>query len=280
VVGHGSLGIGTQELIRAVRRARATVLILSDEAIRVPAVVEAAVQTNLAGIRVRDLRALYEREFEKVAVSDLSLSWFLFDVAAIHRRRIYGTLKRGLEAGVAGAVLVLSLPLLATALLAIKLSSPGPVLFRQRRVGRGGEVFTLTKLRTMHLDSTRERGYWAGASRDRVFPVGRLLRRLRIDELPQLVSVLHGNLSLVGPRPEQPEIVSRLAERLPYYPARHCVRPGVTGWAQVNLGYAGSERGALAKLQYDLYYIKHQSLTLDLRVIATTARAIILGSGS
>jgi lipopolysaccharide/colanic/teichoic acid biosynthesis glycosyltransferase len=255
-------------------------VILSDDAIRKLSIVEAAVRINLDGIRVRDLRGFYEHQFDKVAVSDLSLSWFLFDIAAIHRRRIYGSIKRCLEAVVAAAVLVACAPLLPVIALAIKISSRGPVLFRQRRVGREGEIFTLTKFRTMHPADGREHGEWASASNARLFLVGRLLRRLRLDELPQLVSVVRGDLSLVGPRPEQPEIAARLGAAMRYYHARHVVRPGLTGWAQVNTGYAGSEGGSRAKLQYDLFYIKSQSLRLDLRIMASTARAILLGSGS
>ncbi len=269
-----------EELLEAVRRVKATVLILSDEAIRLPQVVEAATLVNLAGVRVRDLRSFYEREFDKVAVSDLSLAWFLFDIAAIHRARLYGSVKRGVEAVLAAVLLGVVAPLLPIIVLAIKLSSPGPILFRQPRVGRNGEVFTLAKFRTMHRAEGREHGQWAAAGAARVFRVGRLLRRLRLDELPQLVSVVRGELSLVGPRPEQPEIAARLEASMSYYRARYAVRPGLTGWAQINLGYAGTEAGSLTKLQYDLFYIKRQSLRLDLRIIATTARAILFGSGS
>jgi lipopolysaccharide/colanic/teichoic acid biosynthesis glycosyltransferase len=282
IVGHhASESAATcDELTREVRMSRATVLILSDGAIRSPEVVEAATRVNLSGIRVRDLRSFYEQQFDKVAVCDLSLSWFLFDIAAIHKRRLYGLVKQGIEAVVSFAVLAACVPLIPLIALAIKLSSPGPLLFRQPRVGRDGEIFTLAKFRTMHPVGVGEHGQWAGASPDRIFAVGRFLRRVRLDELPQLVSVVRGRLSLVGPRPEQPEIAARLETAMRYYHARHAVRPGLTGWAQIHLGYAASDAGALAKLQYDLFYIKRQSLRLDLRIIASTARAIIFGSGS
>ncbi len=269
-----------EELVREVRMSQASVLILSDEAIRSPLVVEAATRINLSGTRVRDLRSYYEQQFDKVAVGDLSLSWFLFDIAAIHKRRAYGSVKRGLEAVVASAVLAACAPLLPFITLAIKLSSPGPLLFRQPRVGRDGDIFTLSKFRTMHPAHGSEHGHWARTSAGRIFTVGHFLRRLRLDELPQLLSVVRGDLSLVGPRPEQPVIVARLEAAMRYYHARHAVRPGLTGWAQVNIGYAGSEAGSLAKLQYDLFYIKRQSLGLDLRIMASTARAILFGSGS
>jgi exopolysaccharide biosynthesis polyprenyl glycosylphosphotransferase len=267
-------------LLAELHGAQATVMVLSEQGLRSPEIVRLAIRANLAGVRVRDLRSFYERELGKVAASELSLAWFLFDIAAIHRRRLYGTTKRAMEGLVAAVILLAAAPLLPLIALAIKLASPGPVLFRQPRVGIDGRVFTLAKFRSMHTRPGGEHGEWADAADDRVFGVGRLLRRLRLDELPQLVSVLRGELSLVGPRPEQPSIVERMERELPFYAARHTVRPGVTGWAQVNLGYAGSDAGTLAKLQYDLFYIKHQSLLLDLRIMATTARAILLGSGS
>lgn len=270
--------IGSEELLGAFTASRATVLVLSDEAIRSEAVVEAAVRVNLEGFRVRDLRSFYEQEFDKVPVSDLSLSWFLFDIAAIHKRHLYGSIKRCLETIVAAVVLVLTAPLVPLIAAGIWLSSPGPILFRQARVGRSGEAFTLTKFRTMHRRHGAEHGLWAGACADRLFPVGRFLRRSRLDELPQLVAVVRGKLSLVGPRPEQPEIARRLEQTMPYYPARHVIRPGLTGWAQVNMGYGGSDAGSLTKLQYDLFYIKRQSLSLDLRIMASTARSILFGS--
>jgi lipopolysaccharide/colanic/teichoic acid biosynthesis glycosyltransferase len=269
-----------ERLLADLREARATVLVLSDEALRCADLVRAAVHANLAGIRVRDLRSFYEQELGKVATSELSLTWFLFDIAAIHRRRLYGTTKRVVEVLVAGALLMATAPLFPLIALAIKLASPGPVLFRQPRVGLQGRCFTLAKFRTMHVRSGEEHGRWAADSGDRLFGVGRVLRRLRLDELPQLLLVVRGELSLVGPRPEQPAIAQRVERELRFYAARQTVRPGLTGWAQVNLGYAGSDAGTLAKLQYDLFYIKHQGLLLDLRIMASTARAVLFGGGS
>ena len=212
-------------------------------------------------------------------LSELSQAWFLFDVAEIHRARLYGAGKRALETTVAAFVLVVSAPLLPLIALAVRLSGPGPVLFRQERVGRDGERFTLTKFRTMGAPPAKEPPGWGNEHSHRITGVGRVLRRWRLDELPQLVHVIHGDLSLVGPRPEQPEIVERLAQSMEFYPARHCVRPGLTGWAQVNYGYGGSATGAVEKLQYDFFYIKRQSLKLDLLIIASTLRAVVTGRG-
>jgi lipopolysaccharide/colanic/teichoic acid biosynthesis glycosyltransferase len=164
--------------------------------------------------------------------------------------------------------------------LAIKLSSEGPVLFRQARVGRDGKIFELRKFRTMHCDPDAENGHWIQSDDPRIFGTGRVLRQLRLDELPQLWNVMSGDLSLVGPRPEQPQIVEELAQSVPFYETRVCVRPGLTGWAQVNYGYGGSHLGTRAKLEYDLYYIKHQSLALDFRILLATVTTMVAGGGT
>jgi lipopolysaccharide/colanic/teichoic acid biosynthesis glycosyltransferase len=226
---------------------------------------------------VRSLATFYEYEFGKVATSELSSSWFLFDVAEIHGIA-YRASKRLFEATIAAAILVAAAPVMPLICAAIKRSSPGPLLFRQERVGRNGRIFSVVKFRTMEPDSDRAPG-WAGASQMRVFPAARWLRKFRLDELPQLWNVVRGDLSLVGPRPEQPTIVSDLEKSIPFYGKRHVVRPGLTGWAQVNFGYGGSESGSVTKLQYDLYYVKHQSLRLDWRILLATVRTVIGGTG-
>jgi lipopolysaccharide/colanic/teichoic acid biosynthesis glycosyltransferase len=245
---------------------------------RIPALVDAASQLNLNGVHVRDLVSYYEAEFKKVPLSELSPTWFLFDIAPIHRRGLSRVLRRACEVAAAGAILLIAIPVLALATLAIKLTSPGPVLYRQRRVGKSGAVFTLLKLRTM-TEAGEADAVWASSAAHRITRVGRILRRFRLDELPQLWNVIRGDLALVGPRPEQVPIAERLERELPHYSARHCIRPGITGWAQVNLGYAGSIEGTTAKLQRDLYYVKHSSLRLDLLILWLTFRAVIAGRG-
>jgi lipopolysaccharide/colanic/teichoic acid biosynthesis glycosyltransferase len=180
---------------------------------------------------------------------------------------------------VAATGLLISLPFLLLASLAIRLTSPGPALFRQTRIGRGGSQFKLRKLRTMSVEAENERtpADWAASHAHRITPVGRVLRRFRLDELPQLWNVLRGELALVGPRPEQVPIAERLGREIPFYTARHSVRPGLTGWAQVNLGYAGSLEGTMAKLQRDLYYVKHAGWRLDLLILWLTLKAILAG---
>jgi lipopolysaccharide/colanic/teichoic acid biosynthesis glycosyltransferase len=262
----------------AARAAHATVVVLDADAMRRPELVDAAAQLNLAGVHIRDLVSYYESEFKKVPLGELSPTWFLFDIAPIHRRRVYRALRRGLELALAGGLLALSVPVLALSMLATKLTSPGPALYRQRRVGKGGAEFTLVKLRTM-APTTVSTAAWAGAEANRITHVGRFLRRFRLDELPQLWSVIRGDLALIGPRPEQVAIAERLDRELPHYNARHCIRPGITGWAQVNLGYAGSVEGTVAKLQRDLYYVKHSSLRLDGLILWLTFKTVIAGRG-
>lgn len=267
-----------RKLIDSIRVVRATVVVLDHAAMQSPQLVDVASVLNLAGTQIRDLVSYYESEFKKVPLSELSPTWFLFDITAIHRRIAYRGLRRTLELLLAGALLVVCLPALILAAVAVKLTSPGPVLYRQQRVGRGGLPFTLIKLRTMTAEGAGEPA-WAGTETLRITAVGRTLRRFRLDEVPQLWSVLKGDLALIGPRPEQVPIVERLDRELPHYSARHCIRPGITGWAQVNLGYAGSAEGTIAKLQRDLYYVKHSSLRLDGLILWLTFKTVISGRG-
>jgi lipopolysaccharide/colanic/teichoic acid biosynthesis glycosyltransferase len=257
---------------------RATVLVLDGDAMRRPELVDAAAQVNLAGVHIRDLVSYYESEFKKVPLGELSPTWFLFDIAPIHRRRLSSAIRRGLELVLAMTLLILTLPIVALAAAAIRLTGGGPTLYRQRRIGKGGTEFTLVKLRTM-VPASGSVAAWAGADVNRITPIGRVLRRFRLDELPQLWSVVRGDLALIGPRPEQVAIAERLERELPHYNARHCIRPGITGWAQVNLGYAGSVEGTIAKLQRDLYYIKHSSLRLDGLILWLTFKTVIAGRG-
>ena len=278
-VGAATLGAGVDaaRLVQAVRESNATVLVIDPDAMRDPKLVEAAAQLNLAGLHVRDLVGYYESEFKKVPLGELSPTWFLFDIAAIHRRPLMQAIRRVSETLIAGVLLLLSAPLLLIATIAIRATSAGPALYRQRRIGKGGVPFTLLKLRTMTVAA--EQAEWAPSQTHRVTGVGRLLRRFRFDELPQLWNVIRGELALIGPRPEQAGIVERLEQEIPFYSARHCIRPGLTGWAQVNLGYAGSVEGTVAKLQRDLYYIKHGGLRLDALILWMTLKTVVSGRG-
>lgn len=278
LVGSALVDSPAGPLAQAIVEAAATITVMDADAMRRPELVEVAADVNLAGVQIRDLVSYYESEFMKVPLGELSPTWFLFDIAPIHHRRLYRITRRSIEVAFALILLVLSLPVTLAAAAAIKLTSRGAVLYRQRRVGKGGAHFTLVKLRTM-VPASGSPAAWAGADANRITPVGRLLRQFRLDELPQLWSVVRGDLALIGPRPEQVTIAERLEQELPHYSARHCVRPGITGWAQVNLGYAGSVEGTIAKLQRDLYYIKHSSLRLDGLILWLTFKTVIAGRG-
>ena len=190
-------------------------------------------------------------------------------------------MKRTLDILMAAVGLALSLPLVPLIAVLIKLDSPGPVVYRQERVGRGGESFWLLKFRSMRLDAETDTGpVWADAHDPRVTRVGRLLRRSRLDELPQLINILRGEMSLVGPRPERPAFVAELQEKVPFYTYRLAVKPGLTGWAQVNYRYGCTIADALEKLEYDFYYIKNLSIFLDLVIVLQTVQVVLLGKGS
>ena len=264
-------------LAEQIEQAGATSVVLSGEAIRDETICAAASLCNLRGRRVRALGSFYEEQFKRIPLGDLTPSWFLFDIAEIHRPRLYATSKRTFEMLFAALALLLLSPLLVLIALAVRFSGGGPVLFRQPRIGRSDEPFTLVKFRTMRTAAEPAREIWAASEDPRITAVGRWLRRFRLDELPQLWNVLRGQLSLIGPRPEQVAIVRELEVRIPFYAARHVVRPGITGWAQVNGGYNGSLAGTLEKLQFDLYYVKHQSLRLDVLILASTLRAMLRG---
>ena len=259
-------------LTEAVSASRATVLVLDRQAANAPAVVAAAAMLSRRGLHVRDLLSYYEDEFEKVPLTELTPIWFLFEHPDQHRRAISAAGRRAVVMGAAGLLLLASLPLIGLLMCLIRLTSGGPSIFRQTRVGRDGTPFTLVKLRTMTVAD--ESAAWATDQDHRITPLGRVLRRFRLDELPQLWNVVRGELALVGPRPEQIPIVERLEQQIPFYAVRHTVRPGLTGWAQVNLGYSGSLEGTRAKLQRDLYYVKHRSLRLDLLILWLTLKAV------
>ena len=182
--------------------------------------------------------------------------------------------KRLFDFAIGSVALVVAAPLIALFAVAIKLSDGGPVFYRQRRIGEGGRDFEMVKLRSMRAGAQADGAQWSSRDDDRVLPVGRVMRKLHIDELPQLWNVLRGEMTLVGPRPEQPELVAELERRFPHYERRSLVKPGITGWAQVRCGYAGTKEGSAWKLCHDLYYLKHRSLLADLMIILETARAL------
>ena len=233
------------------------------------------------GVRFDHLASVYEEYTGRIAVENLRPSWLIFS-GGFRKSRFAAASKRAMDIVLSIVALVLASPLLALAALATKLTSAGPVFYHQRRVGRDGRVFTIHKLRSMAVDAEARTGaVWARAGNDpRVTPVGRFLRRSRLDEVPQLWNVVKGDMSFVGPRPERPEFVDGLTEQVPFYGQRHVVRPGLTGWAQVRHSYGGDLDGSLQKLQYDLFYIKHQSIAFDLFILLETVKTVAVRSGS
>ncbi len=232
------------------------------------------------GIKFDHLPTVYERYTGKIAVENLRPSWLIFS-EGFHKSRLLQATKRGIDIAAAGTMFVLLLPVMAAVALLVKLTSQGPVLYHQQRVGRHGRIFTIRKFRSMRADAEANTGaVWAKKNDDRITPVGRLIRLTRLDELPQLWNVLVGDISLIGPRPERPEFVEMLREKIPFYGERHVIRPGLTGWAQVRYAYGASVEDAMEKLQYDLFYMKNMSIALDFIIAFETAKTVLLRRGA
>jgi exopolysaccharide biosynthesis polyprenyl glycosylphosphotransferase len=232
------------------------------------------------GVRFDHLASLYEEYTGKIAVENLRPSWFIFS-GGFRKGRVLMLAKRTLDLVVAALGLIVLSPIMAMVALAIRISSQGPAVYHQQRVGKDGRLFTIHKFRSMRVDAEALTGaVWASVDDPRVTPLGRFLRRTRLDELPQLWNVVRGHMSFVGPRPERPEFVDDLATQIPFYGQRHAVRPGVTGWAQVRHRYGNTVEDSLEKLQYDLFYIKHLSIAFDLFVILETMKTVITRRGS
>ncbi len=232
------------------------------------------------GVRFDHLASVYEDFTGKIAVENLRPSWLIFS-EGFRKSAAQAAVKRLMDLAVAGVGLLIASPVLALVSVAIKVLSPGPVFYHQKRVGKDGRVFVIHKFRSMRTDAEERTGaVWATHGDPRVTPIGRFLRRTRIDEIPQLWNVLKGDMSMVGPRPERPEFVSDLTQQIPFYGQRHVVRPGVTGWAQVRHNYGSSVDDALQKLQFDLFYIKHLSAAFDLFICMETLKTVVVRRGS
>ena len=234
---------------------------------------------RLTGIAVSDYQSFYESETGCVDLDAVKPSWFLFS-NGFAGTRLHKWLKRTLDLAVSLVFLVLFLPLMLLAAIAVRLESPGPVLYRQQRIGFRGRTFTLFKFRSMCADAEKDGvPKWADRNDSRVTRVGAVIRKTRIDELPQIFNVLMGDMSFVGPRPERAYFVDQLAAQLPFYADRHWVKPGITGWAQLNYQYGASVEDAKIKLQYDLYYVNYHGILLDIIVIIQTVRVVLWPSG-
>jgi exopolysaccharide biosynthesis polyprenyl glycosylphosphotransferase len=235
---------------------------------------------RLSGIHVEEAAALYESCFGRVSTRDLRPSQLVFSSElgpspnSVAIQQIYSFL----VALIGGIV---ALPLMLLAALLVRLTSKGPVLYRQTRVGLNGKHISVLKFRSMFVDAEARTGaVWASKNDPRITGIGKYLRKFRIDELPQFWNVLRGDMSFVGPRPERPEFVQALSEKIPFYRQRHCVKPGLTGWAQINHKYGDTIEDTITKLEYDLYYIKHISVSLDMYIILNTLKTVLLGRGA
>jgi sugar transferase (PEP-CTERM system associated) len=237
-------------------------------------------ECRLRGIPVEDWATFYEKQTGKILVTGLRPSWLIFSDGFV-KTSLTTTFKRTVDITLSIAGLAIALPVMALTAILIKFDSPGPILFRQQRVGQNGRLFTLNKFRSMRQNAEGKSGaVWATTGDPRVTRVGRFLRKSRLDELPQLFNVLVGHMSFVGPRPERPEFVRLLQREIPFYLGRLAVKPGITGWAQVRHQYAASVEDTLEKLQYDLYYIKNLSPILDLLILFHTIQVVLFARGA
>jgi sugar transferase (PEP-CTERM system associated) len=273
--------VGTfDELPALTHKLDVSLIVVAQEDRRQRLPVDALLRCRMDGVQIVEATNLLESLSGRIPLRDLRPSWFIFS-DGFSKPRLLSSFKRIGEAALSVAVLALAAPLFGLVALAVRLSSPGPVLYRQSRVGRQSRPFDLLKFRTMRQDAEAGSGpVWASAENDpRVTRVGRFLRKTRLDELPQLWNVLKGQMSFVGPRPERPHFVDKLRTVIPYYDERHGVRPGITGWAQVKFPYGSTIEDAEEKLEYDLYYVKHMSLLLDAAIVLETFKVMLLGRG-
>jgi len=257
------------EVIVAVRERRGGVLPLRE-----------LLDCKMLGVKVLDLSTFYERVQGQVRIESLKASWLIYG-EGFRQGLARAFVKRVFDLVASLTLLVLALPIMLVAAIAILLEDGAPIFYYQERVGQGGRSFRVIKFRSMRRDAEKDgKPKWAQSNDDRATRFGRFMRKTRIDELPQLINVLKGEMSMVGPRPERPYFVDQLTEEIPFYAVRHCVKPGVTGWAQVRYQYGASVDDALQKLQYDLYYVKNHTLFLDSLVLCETVRVVLTGQGA
>ncbi len=267
-----------QPLLELARGATATVIVLNRAGQASDDIVLQASELHQAGVRVRTMSMFYEQWLGKLPLGELERVTLLFDIGEIHAAR-YARVKRILDVGLAACGLVVLALVAPFVVLGNVVANNGPLFYRQDRVGRNGSTFSILKFRTMASTTDLESAHWTTEHDPRITRFGRLLRRSHLDELPQVVNILRGDLSIVGPRPEQPHYVEELSEKIPFYGVRHLVRPGLTGWAQVKYSYGATVADALEKLQYDVYYLLRQSVELDVRIVFRTLRSVLQREG-
>ncbi|MAC12955.1 MAG: sugar transferase, partial [Sphingorhabdus sp.] len=265
-----------RNLKKFVVRMNASEVVLALEERRNALPLDDLLRIKTTGVHVNDLSTFLERETGRVDLDSVNPSWLIFSDGFSAGRRISTIAKRCFDMLASGLLLLLTGPIILFFALLVKLESKGPAFFRQTRVGRFGEDFQILKLRSMRTDAEAGgKAIWASENDPRITRVGRFIRKVRIDELPQAWSVLKGEMSFVGPRPERPEFVSDLEKEMPYYAERHMVKPGITGWAQINYPYGASVEDARHKLEYDLYYAKNYTPFLDLLILLQTLRVVL-----
>ena len=271
------------DLLRVAQQAAVSELILAHGHELSGELFQAIMDCYEQGISIIPMPLLYEQVTGRVPIEHVGQRYWttMLPIEAVSIFNPYPLIKRAVDVILATVGLVFFTLLLPVIAMAMKLDSPGPVFFRQRRVGKSGRLFWVVKLRSMIPDAERDTGpRWASEGDPRVTRVGRLLRKTRLDEMPQLYNVLRGEMSIIGPRPERPEFVEELSRTIPFYRTRHVVKPGITGWAQVRYHYGSSEEDALIKLQYDLYYIRHRSIALDVLIMLRTAGKMLSLQGT
>ncbi len=267
-------------IFRLATQHRVDDIVLAIEERRGALPVDELLQAKLSGIRVCEMSSFLERETGRVDLASVSPSWLIFSDGFLGAQRQAVITKRLFDVVASSLLLTLSSPILLVTALLIKLTSPGPIFYRQERVGQLGQPFDVIKFRSMAVDAEKDgKPQWAQQDDPRVTPIGRFIRATRIDEIPQIFCVLKGDMSFVGPRPERPFFVRELAEQIPFYNERHVVKPGITGWAQLNYPYGASVEDARHKLEYDLYYVKNYSLFLDLLILIQTVRVVLWRDG-
>ena len=271
----------TSQLKEIGKETGATISFLAITKARPKELIKTILDARLEGMTFKDMPAVFEDITKSVPVEHIRDDWLVFaDGFNLITKPYVQKIKRLADFWISGVLLLLSLPVILLTVLTIRIDSPGPIFFKQQRVGKGGKPFTAWKFRSMSQDAEKNGAQWALQEDPRTTRVGRIIRILRIDELPQIYNVFLGDMSLIGPRPERPEFVKQLEAEIPYYGIRHSVRPGITGWAQVNYPYGASVEDSLRKLEYDIYYIKNMSLILDAKIVLKTIGVVLFGQGA
>ncbi len=270
-------GADKLEQIATEKNVARIIVALEDRRLKMPT--RDLVTLRVRGVRVEDAHSTISSLSGRVWLNTVQPSWFVF-TDGFHRSRTTLVLKRMIDVSIALVALVVSLPLMLLLAIAIRLDSKGPAIYRQRRVGYRGQGFDMLKFRSMCADAEKLNGAaWAQKDDPRVTRVGRFIRKVRLDELPQLINIIRGDMSFIGPRPERPVFVDQLRQQISYYDERHSVRPGLSGWAQVQYGYGASLEDAIRKLEYDLFYLKNMSVLFDFAIMLRTVRIVLTGNG-